>query len=103
MILFLINKLLEKNITESQNRRNFDGSRALFVICTRVLTLHWCYMKNSLVFGLLYVCMNFSYTLLQLQQKITFSPRDFHCTRQALVMRNWNITLLYFVYFFPEG
>ena len=52
-ILFLINKLLEKNITESQNRRNFDGSRALFVICTRVLTLHWCYMKNSLVFGLL--------------------------------------------------
>ena len=46
--------------------------------------------------------VNFSYTLLQLQQKITFSPRDFHCTRQALVMRNWNITLLYFVYFFQE-
>ena len=53
MILFLINKLLEKNITESQNRRNFDGSRVLFVICTPVSTLHSCYMKNALVFSLL--------------------------------------------------
>ena len=47
--------------------------------------------------------VNFLCEVLQLEQKSIFSLRDFHRTRQALVMRNWNITLLYFVYFFPGG
>ena len=47
--------------------------------------------------------VNFLCEVLQLEQKSIFSLRDFHCTRQALVMRNWNITLLYFFYtFFQE-
>ena len=31
---------LKKKNTESQDRRNFDGARPLFIICTRVTTLH---------------------------------------------------------------
>ena len=42
-MLLLIIDLLEKKITESQDRRNFDGARPLFIICTRVTTLHSCY------------------------------------------------------------
>ena len=42
-MLLLCNDLLEKKNTESQDRRNFDGARPLFIICTRVTTLHSCY------------------------------------------------------------
>ena len=42
--LLLVNNVHEKNITESQNRRNFESVHALLVICTRVkifvLVLH---------------------------------------------------------------
>ena len=34
-----------KNIPESQVRRHCESVRALFVICTRVTTLHSCYMR----------------------------------------------------------
>ena len=39
---FVIIYLKKKN-TESQDRRNFDGARPLYIICTRVTTLHSCY------------------------------------------------------------
>ena len=42
-MLLLCNDLLEKKNTESQDRRNFDGARPLYIICTRVTTLHSCY------------------------------------------------------------
>ena len=42
---------LKKKNTESQDRRNFDGARPLFIICTRVTTLHSCY-NFVLVFSL---------------------------------------------------
>ena len=50
-MLLLCNDLLEKKNTESQDRRNFDGARPLFIICTRVTTLHSCY-NFVLVFSL---------------------------------------------------
>ena len=31
-----------------------------------------------------------------------FSPRDFHCTQQALVIRNRNLTLSFFGFFFLQ-
>ena len=34
-----------KKITESQDRGNFESVRALFVIYTRVTTLHSCYTR----------------------------------------------------------
>ena len=46
-----------KNIAEGQDRRNFKSVRALFVICTRVTTLHLRYdfalvlHENALVFS----------------------------------------------------
>ena len=47
IVLFLVNNLYEKRITESLEGRNFGAFFALLVICTRVKTLH---MKNALVF-----------------------------------------------------
>ena len=41
MSLF-VNNVNEKNITEIQDRRNFESVRA---ICTRVTTLHLCFMR----------------------------------------------------------
>ena len=41
---------MKKTITKIQDRRNFDSMRGLFAICTRVITLHSCYMKIALVF-----------------------------------------------------
>ena len=46
--LLLVNNLHEKRISKSQNGQNFVA-RALFVICTRVTTLHSCY-NFALVF-----------------------------------------------------
>ena len=46
IVLFLVNNLYEKRITESLEGRNFGAFFALLVICTRVKTLH---MKNALV------------------------------------------------------
>ena len=46
-MLFLVNSLHVKHITEVQDRQNF-GVCTLFVICTCVTTLHLCYMKNAL-------------------------------------------------------
>ena len=37
-----VNNVNEKNITEIQDRRNFESVRA---ICTRVTTLHLCFMR----------------------------------------------------------
>ena len=51
ILLLLVNNLYEKRISETQNGRNFGSARALFVICTRVKTLHSCYMKNATVFS----------------------------------------------------
>ena len=48
IMLVLVNNLHEKRISKSQNGQNFVA-RALFVICTRVTTLHSCYMKIALV------------------------------------------------------
>ena len=48
IMLLLVNNLHEKRISKSQNGQNFVA-RALFVICTRVTTLHSCYMKIALV------------------------------------------------------
>ena len=42
-MLLLVNSLYEKNVMDSQNRRNFDSVRA-------VCNLHSCYMKNAFVF-----------------------------------------------------
>ena len=50
IMFLLVNTLHEKRVTESQNKQNF-AARALIVICTRVTTLHSCYMKNALVFS----------------------------------------------------
>ena len=50
IMYLLVNTLHEKRVTESQNKQNF-AARALIVICTRVITLHSCYMKNALVFS----------------------------------------------------
>lgn len=36
---------LKKNTTESQDRRNCLSARAIFVICTRVITSHSRYMR----------------------------------------------------------
>ena len=44
IILLLFNKV-HKKITKSQDRRNFESVCALFVICTRVTTLHSCFMR----------------------------------------------------------
>ena len=41
MSLF-VNNVNEKNITEIQDRRNFESVRA---VCTRVTTLHLCFMR----------------------------------------------------------
>ena len=43
MLLLNFDLLEKKKITESQDRRNFDGARPLFIICTRVTTFHSCY------------------------------------------------------------
>ena len=40
-----------KNITETRDKRNFERVRALFVTCTRVTTLHSCFIKNATVFS----------------------------------------------------
>ena len=45
IMFLLVNTLHEKRVTESQSKR------ALIVICSRVTTLHSCYMKNALVFS----------------------------------------------------
>ena len=50
IMFLLVNTLHEKRVTESQKKQNF-AARALIVICTRVTTLHSCYMKNALVFS----------------------------------------------------
>ena len=50
ILLLFVNNLYEKRISETQNGRNL-AARALFVICTRVTTLHSCYMKNAPVFS----------------------------------------------------
>ena len=50
IMLFLINSLHEKGITDSQDRRNFDSARYLSV-WSRVTTLHSFHKKNTLVFG----------------------------------------------------
>ena len=46
--LLYINNLHVK-ASQKVKTRNFDS--ALFVICTRVASLHSCYMKNALVFS----------------------------------------------------
>ena len=43
-MLLLVNKLRERK-SESQDRRKFESVRALFVICTHVITLHSCYVR----------------------------------------------------------
>ena len=43
--------LHKKPITESQNGHNFVSAHMLFVIYTFVTTLHFCDMKNALVFS----------------------------------------------------
>ena len=53
-MLLLVNNFQGKNITESQNRRNFESVRALFVIWTRVTTLYNFALvlhKNALFFS----------------------------------------------------
>ena len=47
-MLLLVNNVNEKSITENQDGRNFECLHALFVICTRVTTLHSCYMRMHL-------------------------------------------------------
>ena len=42
-MLLLGNHLHEKSITESQDRQSFDCVHMLFVICTYVTTLHFCF------------------------------------------------------------
>ena len=48
---------MKKKKTESQDRRNFESVRALFVICTRVTTLQSCHNfaralhENAIVFS----------------------------------------------------
>ena len=50
IMLLLVNNLHEKRVSKSQNGQNVVA-RTLFVICTRVKTLHSCYMKIALVFS----------------------------------------------------
>ena len=53
----VINNVHEKKKAESQDRRNFESVRALFVICTRVTTLQSCHNfaralhENAIVFS----------------------------------------------------
>ena len=49
LLVSLVDDLHEKRTTESQHIRNFDSARVLFVIFTRVTTLHPCYMKSAIV------------------------------------------------------
>ena len=43
-MLLLVNNVHEKT-SQSQDRQNFESVCVLFVICTRVTTLHSCYMR----------------------------------------------------------
>ena len=56
-MLLLFNNELGKKNAESQDRRNFEGARALLVIFTHVTTLQSCYNfagvlhENAMVFS----------------------------------------------------
>ena len=44
IVSLLVNNVHKKNIAESQDRRNFESVRALFVICSLVTALQSCCM-----------------------------------------------------------
>ena len=47
----ILKKYKQKEILKKYKQKEILAARALFVICTRVTTLHSCYMKNAPVFS----------------------------------------------------
>ena len=52
-----------KNASQNLKTDEILAARALFVICTRVKTLHLCYMKNATVFSQSDACNFFMYVI----------------------------------------
>lgn len=71
---------LKKNTTESQDRRNCLSVRAIFVICTRVITSHSRYMRVH----------SFSAN----QMSVIFHVH--YCMKNQLVFKNFKFILISF-------